>query len=166
LKFLSANSSGFVLIIVLIFIAILSEIMISMQNSTLLQNKVIKDFSVYSRRIHLSDIVFEKAYEDILEENENCIDRWCLMQGNFLKNREILSYIITYLQTIPCLQIRGSKKTGCDFFKVLSHISGGNDDLKIERTFVVESKKNIACQSEFKLIDSGYLSWRIVVYSR
>ena len=80
---------------------------------------MIENFSVYYRRIHLSDIAFENAYQEILEENEDCLEHACVTQGEFLKKGESLTYMIHYLQTIPCLKIKGSNKTGGDFFKAV-----------------------------------------------
>jgi hypothetical protein len=156
------KGNGFALIIVLIFIGILSEMMLSILFFITLEKNTIQNFSIYDRRIHALDIAFEKAFKSMQEGDMQCYRKNCLLKGDFLEAGELLNYAIYYVETIPCFKVKGEIKGGADFFKVIAQITKNADITCAERHFVVPSRKSVVCQGEVKMIDPGWVSWRLI----
>lgn len=157
-----SGESGFAFIIMLIFIGIISGVMLSMSHSTLFEIKTIENFLTYYHRIYLTDVIFERVKQDIIEENIICSERWCSISAGFLKNAEKVSYTFHHIQTVPCFHVNGSEALGADFFKASVKIISGIDALEVERTFVKGGKNAKNCLGIVSEIDSGYLGWRVV----
>lgn len=156
------NQHGFAFVIVLVFVGILSEIMVSMLFLVSLEKNTISNFSVYYRRIHALDMAFEKAFNAMQEGDLACYQKNCLLKGGFLETGELLNYRVDDLETIPCFKVKGATKIGADFFKISAQITKNADRIHAERHFVIPARRSVVCQGETRMIDPGWVSWRLV----
>lgn len=156
------NDQGFALIIVLIFIGILSEIIISMMHSAMFTSKITQNISTYSNYIYKTDVALEEARQSILNKNLDCFNTWCSLEGDFLKSGETISYKINFLQTIPCFQIEGAEKIGVDFFKISIKLVNHLDILNVESTFATTAQNVTHCAEKVKSIKPESSSWKVV----
>jgi hypothetical protein len=156
------NNAGFVFIILLIFIGIISELMIHMMNLITTEYKISKNFESYYRHIYLSHFALKEARKNILEQKTEAFKNWQKVENPFLKKDETLQYKIRFLQSVPCFHINESEKTGADFFSVDIESGRLSDAQHIQATFVQPSKLSLTCHQVVKKLNAGYLSWRIV----
>lgn len=150
--------------IVLVFISIFSEILLSMMNSEMLATRTAANFMTYVKSVYLADIVFAQIKENVLaEETAHLNNTICPVPTYILANHETCIYRINFLQTAPCFTIKNSNQTGVDFFNVTVILAKGDTQtMTIERTLVKTARVPAHCQTAPVVIDAGWVSWRLV----
>lgn len=152
------SNNGFALITLLIFIALLTPIMISMTSLIAMERHTSQNYAAYYRHILLTDLAQAKIQEEDLKVSET----WQPIEMPELKTYESLQYKIHFLQTIPCFQIKNSLKPGADFFKLMIQSKNHHETIQTESTFVKPAKTSVTCAGSLKIIDSGFLSWKVL----
>lgn len=151
-----SSESGFALVIVLIFIGILSECMLSILNSMELMKKTTTNFSIYDHKMKQIDFALQNAKQAILTGKIDDFNAVFSADGKTLRCK------IELVQTLPCIKINDSDRSGTDFFKI-SVWSGDNlGAIHVESTFARVALSKSLCHQVSKTMVGGFLTWRIV----
>jgi hypothetical protein len=158
------DESGFALIMLLIFISIFSEILLSMMSSEIFAGRTLVNFMTHVKSVYKADIIFAQIKDNMFAGETAYLNKaTCPIQTDVLADHETCTYKINFLQTVPCFTIKNSNQTGVDFFNVTVMLAKHDSQtMTIERTLVKPARVSHRCQTVPVVIDAGWASWRLV----